>query len=227
MKKVFYVVLLIAWFSLVLGGAALATDVGAYELKNDVWVTPTSLAKCFATGHLYDACNKKYWNIPVTIHASVAQWIEWDITGTRWDWYVMKPGKYAADCITFLIASNQEVGVTFSGFGNLMRVEDGKTPFAGQDTEIEIYYAAGEGMNVPPAITSDLWVPADELYDNPYDFVDSAFMHEALGKVGGKLWCYINVERCNSACEYENAAQITLTLKCQKTWVNDDGTWGI
>lgn len=179
-------------------------------------VNPKALARCFASGKGDGYCNKD-WKIPFTIHASIAQWLEWDFTGTRWDWFVRKPGNYAANCLTWWLSSNQEVVMDFLGFGPLVAVDP--KPDSETDKEIEIFYGFDPPAPLPLKDNIDFWIPAADmnLEANFYHILDSPDLH-----VGWfvKIWNYIHVERCNSACEYENNAFISLTLECQKDWID-------
>ncbi len=177
------------------------------------------LARCFASMDQEGNCNKKFWRIPVIIHASVGQWIDWWMTGTRWDWYIKKPGCYAADCITAHIASNGDILVDYDGFGNLVNA-DGR--------EIEISYAFGGSIT---DASNNGWVPGPALDDDD-DLLEESTMWYNVGTIDEgnylhdgitwKLWNMICVVDCNTACEYEDEAEIILTLNQQKDWIDQD-----
>ncbi|HVP57480.1 MAG TPA: hypothetical protein VMU02_05240 [bacterium] len=173
-----------------------------------------ALARLFASGHFAGSCNKGAWEIPVTIHASIAQWLWFDLSGTRWDWRVLKPGTYAGDCITFQFCSNGDIGVTYSGFADLYSPT---TPTGCKNT-IDTWY--GYGTPFDPANPAN-WVRAADL-----NGVETTIHQICPGHcMTTKLWTKIQVDTCNSACEYNNDAQITLTLLNQKCWVDADGSW--
>jgi hypothetical protein len=103
-----------------------AQEVEHWEKEGDTWVhhtegDATSLARCWAStpANNGDGCNKQTWDLDVKVHASVAQWLKYNLTGTRWDWRILKPGTYAADCVTMTVWSNNDVAITFSDFANL------------------------------------------------------------------------------------------------------------
>jgi hypothetical protein len=173
-----------------------------------------ALARCFASGQADSACNKDFW-INFKVHASVAQWIEWDFNGTRWDWFVRKPGNYAANCLTWWMSSNQEVTIDFHDFADLAPVD---TKYVGQPS-IPVWYCMDPPGGVPPLKDDPIWVSATALNDsaNWIHIPDSDDFH--VGKFF-KFWNYIHVVRCNSACEYQNDAWVTLTLECQKDWID-------
>ena len=205
---------------------ASAQEQEAWELDGSDWVTmyvfdasgnlvPSveAKARAWTSGAILNqSCNKELWPVDVAVHASVAQWISWSITGTRWDWRVRKPGTYATDCISFTVASNNSVGVDYDGFANL--VYEGTVV---QDTlgEIATYYAWGTtGQGTPPKAG---WVSATELIGDDDDIPNSAVLH---GGQTFKLWNKIVVEPCHSSCEYHDDATITLSLTNMKAWID-------
>jgi hypothetical protein len=170
-------------------------------------------ARCFSSFQRDSSCNKD-WFIPVKIHASVAQWIRWSMTGTRWDWYVRKPGHYAADCISGTIASNQNVLVNYEDFGDLIAEDTAKAI----DDTIEVWYAVW-AAGAPPPIGDEAWRRSYMLND-PAEW-DTVFDSQALHNgITFKLWNRIYVSNCNSACEYQDHAYISLYLCCQKPWID-------
>lgn len=177
---------------------------------------PMALARCFASNEATGNCNKRYWYIPVTVHASVAQWINFSFTGTRWDWFVRKPGWYAANCITAKVASNGDILIDYEGFDDLVSLMGNPTP-------IPIWYSFGASIQ---EAQDNGWVPGpllnddDDLLDESEYWVDGRnFLHEGLT---WKLWNRIHVVECNTACEYEDVALITLGLNQQKIWIEQN-----
>jgi len=154
-------------------------------------------------------CNTGRWEIPVSVHASVAQWVEFSLSGSRYIWRVRKPGEYTANSLTATLQSNGDVKIDFEGFANLQSVSGDSV-----EKEIPIWYAATNVMD-PNAIYN--WIPATEL--NVIDDLvkDSAKLHRGYA---WKLWNKIKVVECNSACEYQNDATITLVLDNQKDWID-------
>jgi hypothetical protein len=204
---------------------AFATEVSSWHWDGSAWVDngkgPTALARCWGQLDAAGNCNKKDWVVPVTIKASMAQWIEWSINATEWKWRIRKVGPnlcqtdgyYAADCITFNLKSNYDVTVDFDGFADLERVEAG-----GVDRYIEVWYALGDfwGGN-PPPLTSAEWVSAADLNNLTLTAEDSQELHDGIFY---KLWNKIHVTSCNSACEYQDDATVTISLTCIKSWID-------
>ena len=194
------------------------------EVETWVWDTNTSawvyqgagnvnsLARLWALYPEAGNCNKD-WSIPVIIHASIAQWLDWTMSGTRWDWRVRKPGIYGGDCITATIKSNQNVLVDYHDFNDLHSDSVSVNP------DIPIWYHVSElGAALPP-VGSNLWTRSTDMnnaaeWDTIYD---SAILH---GGIQFKLWNMIQVVNCNSACEYTDHASISLQLLCQKPWID-------
>jgi len=212
---------------LALSSVALAQDCdlppNAYEVEVWKWVEGAgwvsedmqwecAYGRLFASGLVEGECNKRCWEIPVQIHASIAQWIKFMVTGTRWDWRIMKPGLYAGDCITFTICSNGDVGVDYEGFEDLYS-ETSCTP------TIMTWYAYGS--SITEIEMRDGWVRAPDLNSD-----DSIIEEVCPGHCWTtKLWCKVKVDSCNTACEYHDDATVTLCLENQKCWVDDDGSW--
>ncbi|MGQ9603539.1 MAG: hypothetical protein ACUVUU_04950 [bacterium] len=195
-----------------------AYEVETWRLVDGQWVpdgmgpNPScALSRLWASGAVDGQCNKKQWVIPVQIHASIAQWIKFSLTGTRWDWRVMKPGTYAGDCVTFIVCSNGDVGVDYDGFDDLY------SPNACEQT-IDTWYGYGASIYDVDRIG---WVRAPDL-NNEDDIIPEQCPGHCFTT---KLWTKIQVDSCNTACEYHDDATVTLVLRNQKTWVDDDGSW--
>ena len=157
-----------------------------------------ALARCWTSGGDFGYCNK---------------WCNWTISGTRWDWRILKPGTYAADCISVWLQSNNDVKITFAGFGDLAYQLDG----AGMKQTIDTYYSWG------PDLESNSWIAAGDLNDEFALIPDSWDLHAGQST---KLWNKIFVENCNSSCEYESTGTITIALQNIKRWVDPrDGGW--
>jgi len=155
-------------------------------------------------------CNKETWKLDVSTHASIAQWIRWQLSAQGWRIYVRKPGKYTGDCIVGAIKSNADVNVTFSGFGDLVNDRGEK---------IETFYSFGE--EIPEAITN--WYPARTL--------DQQTLAVPYCEHNAHLWVMINVREDASdgypktrACEYQDDAQIKISVTVYKPWLDPNGS---
>ncbi len=176
-------------------------------------------ARLWRTGEEFAGnCNKTYWSHNVLITASIAQWIDFHLTYTQFDWYIRKPGTYAGDCIDACVASNGDIFIDYAGFADLQPSNPANNP-------IPVWYSletSGGWAEVNAG-----WVPASAM-DAEDDWLYDADLGELLHTgICWKLWNKIEVLVCNSACEYSDEATITLTLWNQKDWIVDaTGAWG-
>ena len=198
-----------------------STEQAVYQFVNNQWVPVTSdgagvLARSWNSGPTFGFCNKAYWDITFTTHASVAQWLNWTLATTRKDWRVRKPGDYASDSIDFTIQSNNAVVVSFHGFGDLQYLN----PNPPQDTTHTIATWYGVGNDI--ANVSN-WVPAADLNNMTITFPDSDALHHGQQY---KIWQRIKVVESNSSSEYENVGTVRLAITNLKFWIDaQTGGW--
>ncbi|MBC7320391.1 hypothetical protein H5T89_07075 [bacterium] len=221
MRKVMLVTLVL---SLLMGIASLAWT-SELQLQNEVKVwrwdeetedwkleptgSKTAKARVWHQGVVQSGyCNKKTWEIDVATHASVAQWIRWNLSAQGWRLFIRKPGKYLANCIIGQIKSNADVLVTFSGFDDLKN---------DRGEAIETWYAFGQ--EIPENLT---WYPAKTL--------DQQTLEVPYCQHSAHLWIMVNVREDpddlypkTRACEYQDDAQINLTVTVYKPWLDTAG----
>lgn len=177
----------------------------------------SQLARSWNSGPTHGSCNKAYWDITFTSHASVAQWIDWTLATSRKDWRIRKPGKYASDSIDFTIKSNNDVLVSFDGFGDLEylgpRDED-----PGLEYAIPTYFSVGASFAEADA---NGWVRASDLNEWTYTFENSEALHYGYQL---KFWQRLDVQPSNSSSEYENVGTVRLSVTNLKFWI--DGKTG-
>ena len=231
--KRFLVLLVVGLFVAAAGNAFAQPPAGAGEAQvfvwddvNLIWVAEAALpadrnARLFRSGD--DAtgeCNKPEWFIKVHIYAHIAQWIDFDLGWTQWDWFIRKPGCYAGNSIEANIASNGDVYVDDAGFANLMPV----LPENADHNPVPVWYSFEVGGGGVAEAETNGWVPANRLNDDDDLLLDLDpwLLHDGIS---WKLWNKICVEVCNSACDYSNHASITLTLDEQKPWIDELGGW--
>jgi hypothetical protein len=166
------------------------------------------------------SCNKPVWDVAWLTHASVAQWVDFEFTGTAWYWYVRKPGDYYTDCNKLIVASNGDIEISFDGFADLQYMDVGN----GVDETISTYYKFNREDTINPDdpvnFPDTAWISASALNDLSRTIADSQNLHDGIMF---SLWNRIVVENCNSACEYEDEAIIRITLDNQKDWIDDEG----
>jgi len=210
----------------VLATLVLAAQVDTWYWDGSQWVKnilndPYALARLFSQYPTGGACNKQTWTFTFRAKASMAQWVEWAITGAEWKWQIRKVGPnlcdtsgfYCGDCIGMYVKSNYYVDLTFSGFGNLYNGSS-------IDQWIEIWYAFAES-NTPP---STGWMTPEELNAYTMHFDDSQNLHNGIS---WKWWNKIHVTNCNSYCEYEDidGGTVTISLAPVKPYI-DPATGG-
>jgi len=210
------------------GMAPAQTSVATWELVGTAWEGGTlaeANARCWQSVPLAtQSCNKQDWEIDVKLHVSVAQWIEFSSTGTRWDWEVRKPGRYVANCISFTIKTNGDVFVGYKDFANPQYVGTHPHPDPDYDLDIDAWYYVSGDAN-PLAHDSTLWVAAADMAGHGDPIYETNALH--YGTVY-KLWNMIDVTQCNPACEYQDDATVDLILQNIKDWIDPDtGTWRV
>lgn len=195
--------------------AAAVEYVGAF---NAVTGEPTDLAAAYSNIlHEAGPSNRSVRTTEFTTEVQVAQWSRWQFSGTKWTWFVRKPGEYYADSIKANIQSNGNVAITFEGFGNPRYLDDNE--LEGVKQEIETFYGVGSD---PFAGDFTGWIAAEDLNGEEILIPDSEALHEGLGF---KLWSKITVCECNSAGVYRSTGIITMTLQNQMPWLDEDGNW--
>lgn len=161
--------------------------------------------------------NKSVRQTQFTTEVQVAQWSRWSFLGTKWTWFVRKPGEYYADSIQATIQSNGNVAITFEGFGNPTYLDS--NDLDGVKQEIEVVYGVGSD---PRSSDFSGWVTPDELNEEEIIIPDSEQLHEGLNF---KLWNKITVCECNSAGIYRSTGTITMTIQNQMPFIDADGNW--
>mgnify|MGYP007049773142 CR=1 FL=1 len=185
-------------------------------------------ARLIRTGGGDGSCNRQQWEIDFETTAEVAQWIEWRLSATEWDWYIRKPGVYYGDSIQAFIKSNGDVVISFD-------MEDmtyqGAAAVGTTDTNIEVFYAAVAGTQIPDPDDDFVYGPELEpirLLDNMGQTFYQGLcpitqtLHDGLWF---KLWTKINVENCNSAGLYLGGGTISIEATNQVAWLDGSGDW--
>lgn len=169
-------------------------------------------------GILIGGCNKKNWDIDVSVHASVAQWIKWKLSNGGWQIRVRKPGRYTTNCIEARLNSNANVVISFEGFDDLESLEK-------PGEFIETWYAWDQKEDGSPLDPNDpRWIKAPNLNNLSFEY-DFSGCEQVK-----KLWIMILVRddhyndryRKTRACEYQDDAKIKLTLTVIKNWIDPD-----
>lgn len=223
MKKVLVALLVVGLIMSIVGLVSASeytllqeTQVWRWDEENQTWVeepkgSVEANARFWHQGTQQGGfCNKETWTIDVATHASIAQWIKWELDAQGWNIKVRKPGIYVAGPIFGKIKSNADVLATASGFDDL------KSTAPNSNEKIETWYGFSLTENTP--IDQIQWVKATQV---PSSVIIPYCEHT------GYLWIKINVREDVSdgyiktrACEYQDDATINLTVKMLKPWID-------
>lgn len=161
--------------------------------------------------------NKEVHTFEIVNHISVAQWIDFHLSGTRKDWRVLRPGTYASDSVTVTLSSNNDVIVEFYAEDPVYESDE-----AGVTRTIAKWFSLGAGL--PQSVIG--WLRAAETSaEDPFTYriLDSAALHNGYTM---KVWEMIEVLPSNSSSDYEGKGYLTLRLTNLKHWVDPEtGTW--
>jgi hypothetical protein len=207
----------------------LSVGVGAQQslaVHNTIDNSLATDAKAFSSLPEQGNCNKAAWNIQLTTEAQVAQWLDWQMSGTKWSWFVRKPGDYYTNCISASVKSNGNVAISFAGFANLAYQNNPESPdyngLEGVNQSIATWYGVSEDELGPQGETFQGWYSAAQLNEESALLPDSARLHNGWTF---KLWNRIDVVNCNSAGTYRNTGVITLTVLNQLDWIDEAGNY--
>lgn len=216
MKRII-ILLLFALVAFAVCFAQSEVDVWQWNPETGQWDMNPAVrnARAFTSMPAQGSCNKVNWEILITTEAQIAQWCKWEINGTKWTWFVRKPGDYYTNSVEFFLQSNGDVVLSASGFADL----EYYLPDEGVNRFIETYWFATPDPGAIPGI--DDWTRAEGV-NGSLLVEDSLELHEGLRAY---LWNRIKVVECNSACIYRDTGTITITLRNQKPWITDDGDY--
>lgn len=163
--------------------------------------------------------NKETHTFDIINHVSVAQWVEYSISGTRKDWRILRPGIYASNSVSAVIKSNNDVIIEFYATDPVY--QDSVNGGSSVTPTIPKWFSYSEG-NDPAGADANGWYRASE-YDaeNPLviTMADSAALHAGLTY---KIWEKIEVVPSNSSSDYEGDGTVTIKLTNMKHWVDPE-----
>ncbi len=198
------------------------TEATVYTYDANGVLVPAEYCRVFKELAVGGSCNKVEWPFNFTVDASVAQWVEWNITYTDADFWVLKPGVYVVDSVLISIKSNGDIQLKASDWANLVGYPSGDI--------IEVEIAITE-CGVDPNQTTFVWHPASVLQGKfvllnlDESEIGDLFHTDGINKT---LWIRINVEKCDTACQYSGGGKLFVQLDSQKPWVDPDtGLWGV
>ena len=156
----------------------------------------------------------QHHNISFTNHASVAQWLSWEISATRKDWQIRLPGTYASNALNLVVRSNNDVILSFSGFADLEYEAD--APLFTPDS-IPTYYGFSNLLFPFAGPNGIVWTRADDFNDVTVP------IQNGLGLQFGipfEIWSKLDVTPKHNSSDYENTGTITLSLTNMKHWID-------
>ncbi|WP_324668111.1 hypothetical protein [Geochorda subterranea] len=130
-------------------------------------------------------------------------WIRVEVSNTRKDWRLRRPGEYASMAFELGVASNGSVAVLFEGFDDLHRPSSGA---CAPGPTLPAWYARGSTLEQAEAAG---WVQADE-FNRRWVWLEAS---PTLRK-GRTLtfWQRLAVSEGTPSCEYEDRATVVFIL---------------
>lgn len=197
-----------------------AVNPGTYQWENGAWVPATFAITRNSIGSSSSGMsNKEFHSFEIINHVSVAQWVDYTISGTRKDWRVLRPGTYASDSVTATLRSNNDLIISFWAEDPSYLGDGGVTQ------TIAKWFGYSEG-DQPSEVDQLGWVrAADTSLQEPFTFTvaDSADLHAGLAY---KIWEKIEVLPSNSSSDYHGLGHLTIQLSNMKHWVDgENGTF--
>lgn len=199
-----------------------AVNPGTYSWNGTSWVA-AQYAHTWNSGPESSSgmSNKEVHSFDIINHVSVAQWVEYTISGTRKDWRVLRPGTYASNSVTAMIRSNNDVIVEFFAtdpeYLSDINGRESVTPTIPK----WFGYSQGQDQNLAEVEANGWYRGSDYSADNPLVifFGDSAGLHAGLAF---KIWERIEVVPSNTSSDYEGTGTLTIKLTNMKHWVDPE-----
>lgn len=195
-----------------------APSVSEWSDEEEKWVD-TSNAEAYNSGASVNGhCNRECWDFEMETHVSVAQWIDFEVNGSRRDWRVLKPGRYAADSIKLRVKSNNDVRLTYWAEPVEYLNPDATSP----DIDTMFGFTKGSGTN--PNMVSNWVKGTDFTADAPFEFI---LPYEDVSGAGATYHLYeqIEVTEAHRSSDYHGTAYFNVCVTNLKYWV-DPGTGG-
>jgi len=140
-------------------------------------------------------------------HAQEVQWVSFHFSSTQWEWYIRRPGEYAAECISAHITSNVDILINFSGFENLSSSDP-------STQNVETYYGVSIGNQ---SVEEVEWVKASDFDTHPL-LIKQSPTRPTYWSLWNKVW----MRPYNSATEYSGDAVISFVMRNTSTWIDPD-----
>lgn len=188
-----------------------------FELTNSNGYVTALNAQSFNSGSAAGHCNKECWDFTIENHVSVAQWIDWEINGTRKDWRVLKPGTYASDSVTARIKSNNDVQITFWAEDPVYQNPDAESPPIAK----WFGYSVGADSGDHPDNVAQ-WVRASD-YSEDSPLVFTIRYEDGLAEgLAYRIWEQIEVTSEHRSSEYHGGGGLLICVTNLKYWVDPE-----
>ena len=136
-------------------------------------------------------------------------WVQYNFSGTCWNWRIRKPGNYAGKILTCSIQSIICVQIDFRQFDRLRRTN-------GSDEYLDAYYALS---NPNTKIENLNWMSPDQLNGHDLNIPQSPNRPYMWA-----LWQKIGVIDQTTSADYKDNAVIAIKLNNQGVWVDSSET---
>lgn len=187
-----------------------------WELLEDgeTWDTSTN-AQAFNSGGSSGHCNRACWDAELETHVSVAQWINYNVDGTRKDWRVLKPGTYGANSVTARIRSNNDVQISFWAEDPTYLNDDVESPPIAAKYGYSIGENSGNNIN-----NVSEWVSGFSAAD-PLVFT-IRYEDGLADELVYRLWQQIEVTNAHRSSDYHGFGGLLICVTNLKYWVDPE-----
>lgn len=188
-----------------------------WMLTKEGWVTADT-AKSWNSGGAAGHCNRECWSVTLENHVSVAQWLDWSLSGTRKDWRVLKPGTYASDSVTAYIKSNNDVIIKFWAEDPVYLNPDAESP------PIPTWYGYAIGQTSSHISDVEDWVRAADYSEDSPLVITLRYEDGLPDGLYYRIFEKIEVRDEHRSSDYHGMGGLLICITNLKFWV--DGTEG-
>ncbi|MBE3597915.1 MAG: hypothetical protein IMX02_03640 [Limnochordaceae bacterium] len=147
----------------------------------------------------------------VGVKAVARGWLRVEVSGTRIDWRIRKPGEYAALAFRAIVSSNQDVTFYFREFGELLPAASSR----GDAPGIPVFYAIGDSLD---QAASAGWLAADQLNGLQVRLGRSEALEEGIA---WSLWQRLRIGPEVGPAAYVNEASVVFVPANVREFVAD------
>lgn len=191
-----------------------ATLAQTYEFVDGGWIYSNN-AISYNSGFADGSCNKQCWDLTVQNNVSVAQWLDWEIAGTRTDWRVLKPGQFTGMTMNAQVRSNNTIHVRM-WFNDLVDQQLGSVA-----ADIEHSFSVTASDSLFEAETFGWKRAVDHPASDPFLLVipDGPSLRNGTQV---NLWQQVHVTSSHPSSEYYGEGGLLICLTNMKYWVDSE-----